>query len=649
MKLLVLGFSALLLAACGGGNNSENKPSTPQPAIPTPKPITVKLPEVKADKNAINSFDETIKLNQAVELFLYYPESTLSDIKWTQLSGSTVTFLTPNDKGIAFTPTFSGDYAFEVSFTTATGTLENRRYEFEVTDDTSSISARLGHVVAQGNKVSLRAFLASNISAKTINWKQTAGPSVTLTDPDTTGKRAIFFNAPAVQQDTFITFEVSASLANETFKDTVAVLIENKKIISADAIFKERVSDTFAYNKNSPYKNNLSSCVYNNDITLDTICTLNTLPLIAHETTEPTVEDIMDRVVVSHQWMGDRFKAFLQQYDVHNDLKNMLRATTAVVISYDVRPSFYWGATGAIYLDANNFWLSPNERDTLNEAPDFRASFGNELQFIIPWRYVRDNDYLSTYITENTRKTRTTDDGVYQLIGLMYHELAHANDFFPKSNWNNLDRSKRIIATIPEVIQSSILSQTYPLNGAEMLKLAQVSFHGEKATAIQKSYKPQDITQFFSPETAPQYYNYSSLREDYAMLFDGFMMKARYNIDRDVAITNQVAGGGLSSDYIVDWGQRGRIGSENIKPRVAFVVRRILPEFEAFQTTLDNLPEPIAMESGKSWIDNLDISPSVAPKSLAKAQISSRTINQNNIRPINEFTLLFEEKALPKK
>jgi len=649
MKLVLLGLSALLLAACSGGSDSDNKTSTPQPTIPTPTPITVKLPEVKVDKNAIYNFDETIKLNQAVELFLYYPESTLSNIKWTQISGSPVTFLTPNDKGIAFTPTLSGDYAFEVSFTTATGELINYRYGFEVTDNTASISARLGHVVAQGNKVSLRAFLANNISANTIHWKQTAGPSVTLTDSDTTGKRAIFFNAPAVQQDTFITFEVSASLANDTFKDTVAILIKNKKAISADAIFKERISDTFAYNENSPYKNNLSSCVYSNDITLDTICTLNTLPLIAHETTEPTVEDIMDRVVVSHQWMGDRFKAFLQQYDIHNDLKNMLRATTAVVISYDVRPSFYWGATGAIYLDANNFWLTPNERDTLNEAPDFRASFGNELKFLIPWRYVRNNDYLSTYITENTRKTRTADDGVYQLIGLMYHELAHANDFFPKSNWNNLDRSKRIIATIPEVIQSSILSQIYPLNGAKMLDLAQVSFHGKKATAVQKSYQPQDITQFFSPETAPQYYNYSSLREDYAMLFDGFMMKARYNIDRDVAITNQVAGGGLASDYIVDWGQRGRIGSENIKPRVAFVVKRILPEFEEFQTTLDNLPEPIAMESGKSWIDNLDISPSVAPKSLAKAQKSSRTLNQNNIRPINEFTLLFAEKALPKK
>jgi hypothetical protein len=182
-----------------------------------------------------------------------------------------------------------------------------------------------------------------------------------------------------------------------------------------------------------------------------------------------------------------------------------------------------------------------------------------------------------------------------------------------------------------------------------MLSLAQVSFHGASATAAQKSYTPQDVTQFFSIEAAPQYYNYSSIREDYAMLFDGFMMKARYNIDRDVAITNQVNSDGSASEYIVNWGQRGRIGDEKVKERLAFVVDRILPEFDDAQTVIDNLPTPIPMESGKSWIDNLDISPSSAPKSLAKAQVSAQTREVNKNRPINEFTLLFQEKVLPKK
>jgi hypothetical protein len=125
------------------------------------------------------------------------------------------------------------------------------------------------------------------------------------------------------------------------------------------------------------------------------------------------------------------------------------------------------------------------------------------------------------------------------------------------------------------------------------------------------------------------------------------MMKARYNIDRDVAITNSVAADGFASDYIVDWGQRGRISDDKVKPRVAYVVERVLPEFDGFQTILDSLPEPIMMEAGKSWIDNLDISPSSAPKSLARAQVLSQTIESNRNRPANESNSNFIEKALP--
>lgn len=641
MKLILLGISALLLVACSGGSEPS---SSPKPKAPLLLPLPIK----QLVNNAINAFDDNISANQAVELFLYFPQVELSNIEWTQTSGDPVTFLTPNDKGIAFTPKLAGNYSFDVSFTTSNGNTETLTKHISVSNTNAKISARLGHTVAEGNKVSLRVSLANNLSPNSINWKQTSGPIVTFTDKNTSGNTAVFFNAPNVQQDTLITFEVSATAASDLYRDTVAVLIENKTTINNNALFKDPVSDTFVYKTNSPYKNSLVKCVYSNELLTNDICTLNELPLIAHDTIAPTVDDIMDRVVVSHQWMGDRFKAFLEQYDIHNDLKNMLRATTAIIISYDVRPSFYWGATGAIYLDARNFWLTPDERDTLNEAPDYRAGFGNDLQFNIPWRYVKNNDYLSTYITEDTRTSREVDDGVYRVIGLMYHELAHANDFFPKSRWFTLDRSKRIADTIPNVIQSDLLQLAHPLNGTEMYALAQVSFHGKTATTTQKSYSPQDITQFFASESALLHYNYSSTREDYAVLFDGFMMKARYNIDRDVAITNQPGSNASSSDYIVDWGQRGRIGNEAIKPRVAFVVDRILPEFSDLQTVVDNLPAPISMTSGQSWIDNLDISPSSAPKSLAKAQISSQTKKTNEERPISEFSLLFEEKRLPK-
>lgn len=629
MKVIYTSLLTTMLISCGGDNKDTNITEEIQPSI--------------------NAFDNSLKVEQAVELFLYAPQNAISEIVWTQQSGDDVTLLTPNQKGIAFTPSIAGDYAFEVSFVDEKNVPKTLSHTFTVNNEISNISARLGHVVAEGNKVSLRASISESLNIEDINWVQTSGPTVNLSEDNSSDKAAIFFDAPAVTQDTFVTFDSIISENNNIYKDTVAVLIENKESIPSNALFDQRVSDVYSYNTHSPYKSQLEKCIYNSSFTASEICTLNELPLIAHDTIAPTNNDIMNRVLVSHQWMGERFKAFLETYDTYGDLKNLLRATTAIVISYDIRPSFYWAATGAIYLDANNFWLTPAERDTLNEAPDYRADFGSELQFAIPWRYVKNNDYLSTYVTENTRTSREPGDAAFDLLSLMYHELAHANDFFPKSIWFSLDRTQQIYKTIPEVIQSDLLQTIHPLKGDEMLGLAQVRFHGEKATEIQTSYMPEDITQFFSSEKSPQFYNYSSIREDYAMLFDGFMMKARYDIDRDVAITNQPTGDNVSSeDYIVSWGQRGRISETTIKPRVLYVTERVLPEFVDAENILNSLPTPINMAHGKSWIDNLDISTSVVPKSLAKAQVSALTKKSAITRPMNEFTHRFIEKPLPK-
>jgi hypothetical protein len=146
-----------------------------------------------------------------------------------------------------------------------------------------------------------------------------------------------------------------------------------------------------------------------------------------------------------------------------------------------------------------------------------------------------------------------------------------------------------------------------------MLGLAAASFHGTPVTDTQKAYLPDDVTQLFTVEDANDFYNYSSKREDLAMLFEEVMMHKRYGLQRDVAITSSptedVNGDGYISgaDYIVSWGQRGRIAESNIKPRAQFVTERVLPEFNVVDA-LNALPTPTNMTKGKSWTENLDMS-----------------------------------------
>ena len=563
---------------------------------------------VVSDVEKINTVNKETMVNQSVNFFLYFPNKVITDIKWTQTSGPVTVFLANTSKVIAFTPSIAGEYQFEVSFNN-NGESQQLSHFLTVLDEVSVINARLDHAVLEQNNVSLRAEISADIAIDSISWEQLSEEKVTFIE----NGLSVNFEAPSVDKDTLLTFEVKGTANGILVSDTVTILVEDSDLIKNNAYFKDRKASTFPYDNTGPYAQDIVNCVYSNQLTSS--CPLEKLPLIAHQSLTPTVEDIMSRVVVSHQWMGDRFRDFLLHNDNNNDFKNLLRATTAIVISYDVRPSFYWAATGAIYLDPKNFWLSPDERDTINESADYRASFGRELQFTMPWRYIKDNDYATDYPSETIRITRNENDGLYRLASLLYHELAHANDFFPKTEWFIHDQSSRVLdAALSTNFESDNLAIAYPLFGDEIYALAQVSFSGETATSFQKSYLPSDIKDFFKIEVANDYYNYSSPREDYAMLFEELMMQTRYQVLRDTAVTNLPSGENTSiRDYIVAWGQRGRIGETKIKDRVEFVTKRILPEFESAMI-IANLPLPIAMIEGDDWLDNLSISPTVTGK-----------------------------------
>lgn len=635
------------LTACGGSSGSSTSNSA---TLATHQPyVQVISPQ------SIVAFDHELKVGQPVDLFLYYPDDTLSNITWQQTSGPTVKILTPNSKGLSFTPNTAEDYSFEVTFD-VNNTTTKLTHVISVTNENSMLAARVGHVVQEQNNVSLRTTLANslNISSEaknSITWTQLSGPTVTFTDPlnseETTngsGDLVVYFEAPSVEQDTLIEFEVTTTLNSTTYSDIIGLLIEDVESIASNAYFDERLSSVSPYAAASTYSHNLVNCVYSN--TLSSSCTFNTLPLIAQETLTPTVDNIMDRVIVSHPWMAERFREFLTAHDSNNDFKNLLRATTAIVIAYDLRPSFYWAATGAIYLDPNNLWLTAEERDTINEAPDFRRNFGNDLHFAMPWRYVKDNDYAYTSSNITARQDRTLDDIVYRLSSLLYHELAHANDFLPATEWNIHNGNVRILdAVLDSNFESDELSLSYPLTSDEMYELAGVSFLGATANNTQKAYLPEDIITFFTPDIASDFYNYSSTREDFAMLFEEFMMQARFNVQRDVAITNLPQGDDVTgSDYIVAWGERGRIGEPSILPRVEFVLERALPDINSTERTqlLAELPSPLYMVVGNDWYENLELSsPSDSP------MISIQSIGAKTSPSHPTETMRYYHKALP--
>ncbi|MCU8036286.1 MAG: hypothetical protein WC024_16115 [Shewanella sp.] len=626
IPLKFFGFMACsgLLAACGGGGDSKPDDSVVTPPSTSLARCTDSIsPLITTTSSSIRfQTEQNYVAGQSSTIIANILNRDSQDLtfRWQQIDGPNIALVSQNSPVLALDTPTTGGYRFSLH---VTGSNLDVSGEIGINVDPAStgmLNVRQDHQVVEGNNVSLRLGQQSELSAANISWCVASGPDLMV---DVSDPFRPLFTAPTVTQDTITRLKVNANVNGNQLSDDVFVLTTSAPAISSP-YFDTPVARTHAYRPTSPYANVLANCVYSNQ--LNDSCTINTLPLIGQTSSDLNRETILNRVLVSHDWMGDNFAAFLAQMDPNSDFARLLQSVTAVVISYDVRPSFYWVVTGAIYLDPNDLWLTPSQRDTINEAPDYRSNFGNDLNFVMPWRYVKDNQFASLGVPITVRANRTLAQINPDLASLLYHELAHANDFFPRSvhatltgprlldDYRRRNASKSLI--------SDQVSKTYPLTSTEMMGLANVSFLGAAASNVQKTYQASDVSTFFSTDIASDFYAYSSTREDTAMLFEEAMMSYRYQILRDVAVTNKPAI--LTADsLIIDWGQRGRIAQDSLENRAALVIDEMLPELNGI-SLVESLPEPINMVQGQSWRQTLAISPA---NTQLKGQSNATAIN----------------------
>ncbi len=366
----------------------------------------------------------------------------------------------------------------------------------------------------------------------------------------------------------------------------------------------------------APYAKVLGDCAFNPS--RSTSCQLSTLPFLGQEHASVTVEQIMERVAVTHPWMATRFREALQVQPV--ELLQMMRSTTAIIIGSKVRPSFYFSMTGAIYLDPDRLWLTQAEHDTVDKTPDARINFGKDLQFRSIWRYVRDNDYAYPYFPPDYRGSRTLEDTRLALGRLLAHELAHAGDFSPPSGLATLSRNQTAEAAIDAQSSQWIserLKQGAPLRSPVWPALAQVLFADRTPTAEQKSYSPAQAGDLLEPDRAADAYGYFTQFEDVAMLTEEILSYCFYGIQRDLATSNRPASG----DFTVGWGMRGRIAEPQVLQAARFVVKELLPGV-SFESCYASLPAPVQLRRGATWTANLDPSGSTATAKSASAALA---------------------------
>ncbi|WP_457320569.1 hypothetical protein [Roseateles sp. P5_E11] len=610
LKAVASLFLCLLLVACGGGGGD---------AAPAPGPVTVPPLGAQCLSGSVARLALPAAAgaghNQELAV-LACPGSRLDTVQWRQTDGAAQALGSARSQALSVAPAAAGRFTFSVDFTDAKGASYSGQAELNATaPDATPMVIRGEPSVWAGGQTSLRAWVeglaVADYPLARVRWSRVDGPDVNLGDAS---QWRVIFTAPAVAEDSLLRLRAEATLADgRSLSQDFSLLVQASPPAVASPLFGagNLSSRAYPYVAGGAHAAELRDCIYTPALTNATLCTLGRLPLLGTETRGelPTVEQVMARVLVSNDWMGQRFEAFLREQDVNGDFRRLLNATTAIVIGGRVRPAFYWSATGAIYLDADYLWQTPAERDSVSEAPDPRSDYGLDLAYAMLWRYVQGNQSAGGRPSVLARGSRDSAALIPALGRLLYHELTHANDFLPPRVHLLLNSGLRVYEAIPANTASEQLRTQLPFYSQEMVDLGRVQFFGVASTAVQRAYQPADIVRFFSSDRVTDDYSYSwpsgqsAPREDAAMLAEEALMQLRHGVLRDVAVTPQFLSG-ASADQVVTWGQRGRVGDAAIKSRVALVLSQTMPWLPAGFT--DGLAAPVPLRAGLTWGQNLD-------------------------------------------
>ena len=615
-----------LLASCGGGGSGD--------AAPAPAPVFASC-SVRIDADA------GIEAGKSAGATALACSGALADVSWTQVSGPAVTLLAARSPTVSLEPGAAGTVRLRADVHLADGSAASATADIVVSAAPagSYVTLRGDHSVRPETNTSVRAWptLVAGETVRDIVWTQVSGPIVTM---DTRNNKLLMFKAPKTVLDTVLKFRaVMTTSSGRQDQDEVMIGVETQPAKPNYYLF-DSTERVHPYRSAGVYTGVLARCAYAIDLYYqnavnNNFCSAATLPLLQGEAGPgaiPSVAQIMGRVLVSHDFLGGNFEQFLLTQDPQGDFRRLLAGVTTIVLGAHVRPSYYTAATGAIYLDANSLWRTPEQRDVVTEVPDYRLAFADALNYSAFGRLVKNNDYARRSLPSAQRLSRSTDELVLELGRLLYHELSHASDFFPTTQ-RTLDPAQSMYDNVvgrigARTLASDALATQYPLQSSEMKGLGQVLFEGAAATDVQKAYTALEVGGFFGRDRASDDYAYSiqaggNSREDLAMLFEEFMMSYRHGVQYDIAFTNVFTDGMTSAQAIVGWGQRGRIAEAAIKPRIKLVLARIAPWIDP--AAVDSLQAPILMRVGASWEANLvlDSGAALAEPSSLRAGLAS--------------------------
>ena len=394
-------------------------------------------------------------------------------------------------------------------------------------------------------------------------------------------------------------------------------VVQVGEVIPADQQRIISTNEIRPYVQSGQYSSVLAQCAL---VSFETPCTLGQLPYLGQQYSAPTVDNVMERVVVTHDWMGVRFEEMLRRLPA--DLLQLFKPVTMVVIGSEVRPSSFSPSRGRVRLDPRHLWLSVAEKRTIATNDDPRSAFGSALQFDWLSRFTVGEEYAWYYWSLTSDSERTAADIELSLASLLYHELAHANDYVQPTRFGELT-AEMTPGNAADVLEDSrvsrLLYEQEALTAGQsfLYGLGGVFFFDDEATDYQSTLQADFVGAQMAAEGKVSFYSYATTREDVAEMFEAFMMKYHFDAEAHVGFANLPAVEDPScDDYVVAWGERNRLAADLVSPRGRFVVERILPSVDIDRFYASELGQVIPLREGEGWCSSRFNSPVSAKRTV---------------------------------
>ncbi len=341
-------------------------------------------------------------------------------------------------------------------------------------------------------------------------------------------------------------------------------------------------------------------------------CTLATLPFIGQEHPDPTVANIMDRVLVTHDWMGERFEQVL--IAMPQESLKLFVPVTAVLIGSNVRPSNYWSKYGRIQLDPKGLWLSNSEKLTISQAPDGRDRFGKEMKYDTSWRMIKDGEYAwgSSRLTGDNE--RTLREILLANSRLYFHELAHANDAIQKEIFPLLLPTDTPATAANKNAANAVSTRLYEeslglsAQNSWLYGVARTRYNDDKLPEFTVDFTAADAGSIMESEGKQTLYGYYTPYEDVATLFAQGMMRRHYGLESQIAFFDKPADEENAScdDYLIGWGSTNRAAGDLVKVRSQWVMEQIMGSSTEIDSFYDTIGTEGRLPVGVAYCRSLD-------------------------------------------